>query len=423
MAKRTRIRASKKRGVVEVMFQSADRTALVTERMKELYRKGKAGVQRERERQKASASPESEAAETVQEEMERAPQAGARAVRQMGQIPKRVRKASQIPERVRRVREKRERTRWYEERSCGDLRAEVNYGPESGSGEKIRGGTRYVPSARAAGTSKPLPTGEQMRASALKQAERAAKRASATGGKAVSAGAGKSTVKTTKQAAARAKKAVVNSAKAVYQGIKSSSALIAAGGGAAVLVIVLICMVGMIFGSAFGIFFTGTQSGSSSQRTIRTVMSELDAEYDQTIISIQGSTEHDVLEFHGARSEWKEVLAVYAVKTNLDPNDSDELITMTKKKEKKLRDVFWDMVSVSSKVETEKRTVTTSVTDESGNVTEKKEEKEVTVLTIRTTSRSAREMAVEYGFGPEQEELLKELLDNSNDPLWAGVIY
>ncbi|MBQ6876757.1 MAG: hypothetical protein IJN46_11070, partial [Lachnospiraceae bacterium] len=54
----------------------------------------------------------------------------------------------------------------------------------------------------------------------------------------------------------------------------------------------------------------------------------------------------DVLELHGGRPEWKEVLAVYAVKTNNDPNDSDELITMTSKKEKLLRDVFWDMVNV-----------------------------------------------------------------------------
>ena len=155
--------------------------------------------------------------------------------------------------------------------------------------------------------------------------------------------------------------------------------------------------------------------------TTRAVMRELDAEYDQTILGIQDSAEYDVLELYGGRPEWKEVLAVYAVKTNLDPSDSDELITMTIKKEKLLRDVFWDMVSVSSKVETEKRTVATSITDESGNVTEKTEEKEVTVLTIRTISRSAREMAVEYGFGPEQEELLKELLDVGNDLLWEGV--
>ena len=371
--------AGRKREVVEMMLSGADRTSLVTKRMKKLYERGQNG---EKEGQRETASPEEYAADTVQEEIERAPRESIHAVRQV----------SRTAERIKRVKESRERA-------------------------------SHTPSARAAGTSKTVPAEEQMRAFALKQVERVAKKVSATGGKKAAGSAARSMVKTTKQAAARAKKAVVNSAKAIYHGIKSSSALIAAGGGVAVFVILLICMVAMIFGSAFGIFFTGTQTGSSSQRTIRAVMSELDAEYDQTILSIQGSTEHDVLEFHGARPEWKGVLAVYAVKTNLDPNDSDELITMTKKKERKLRDVFWDMVSVSSKVEIEKREVTTSVTDESGNVTEKTEEKEVVVLTIRTTNRSANEMVVDYGFDPEQEELLKELLDSSNDPLWAGVIY
>lgn len=339
----------KKHEVVEMMLQGADRTSIVTGRMKKLYERGRSG---EREGQRDVASPESEAAQTLQDEMERAPQEGVHAVRQV----------NRTAERIKRVRETKAKA-------------------------------SQVPSARAAGTSKTAPAGEQMRASALKQA------------------------------VARAKEAVVNSAKAVYHGIKSGSALIAAGGGVAVLVILLVCMVGMIFGSVFGIFFTGTQGGSNSQRTIRTVMRELDAEYDQTILGIQSSVEYDVLELHGGRPEWKEVLAVYAVKTNLDHRDSDELITMTTKKEKKLRDVFWDMVSVSSKVETEKRTVTTSVTDESGTVTEKTEEKEVVVLAIWTDSRGTLEMAVDYGFNPEQEELLRELLDAEKDLFWAAITH
>lgn len=360
----------KKREVVEMMLQGVDRTSPVTERMKKLYERGRAG---EKEGKRETASPEEYAADIVQEKMERVPQKSVHTVRQV----------NRMAERIKRVKETREKV-------------------------------SHVPTVRAAETSKTVQAGEQMRVSALKQAEQVTIKASVAGGKA--------TVKKTKQAAARAKEAVVNTAKAVYHGIKSSAAIIAAGGGVAVLVILLVCMVGILFGSAFGIFFTGTQSGSNSQRTVRTVMSELDAEYDQTILNIQSSMEHDVLELHGARPEWKEVLAVYAVKTNLDPNDSDELITMTKKKEKKLRDVFWDMVQISSKVEIEKRTVTTSITDESGNAIEKKEEKEVVVLTIRTTSRSAGEMAVDYGFNPEQEELLKELLDTGNDLLWTGVI-
>ena len=45
----------------------------------------------------------------------------------------------------------------------------------------------------------------------------------------------------------------------------------------------------------------------------------------------------------------------------------------------------------------------------------------MTVLTIQTISRSAEEMAVEYGVSSEQGELLRELLDSNNDLLWTGI--
>jgi len=253
-----------------------------------------------------------------------------------------------------------------------------------------------VPTARAAGTSQTVQAGE----------------------KATVAGTRKSTAK----AAGKMKKLAKNAAKTVYQGIKSGGTLLAAGGGVALLVILLTCMVGMILGSTFGIFFTGSQNGNGSERTICTVMQELDAEYDQQILAIQDANEYDILEMHGARPEWKEVLAVYAVKTNFDPNDAEELITMTTKKEKKLRDIYWDMVQISSKVENEIRIVTMTVIGKDGKPKEKKVLKEVTVLTIRTDSARAEEMAGRYFFDWEQKELLKDLLDAGNDPLWAGVI-
>ena len=232
-----------------------------------------------------------------------------------------------------------------------------------------------------------------------------------------------SAVKVRTRGGERIKNALAGLFKGVSKALTSNTTVIAAGAAVVVLVVMLFCMVGMVFGSAFGIFFTGAQDGSDSEWTVRTVIRELDEEYDRQIAKMQESAEYDILEMDGERPEWKEVLAVYAVKTNLDPNDSDELITMTTGKEKMLREVFWDMVSVSSKVEKEKRTVITAVTDESGNVTEKTEEREVMVQTIRIDSRSTREMTVDYGFDSEQEELLKKLLDVRNDPLWAGLIY
>ena len=237
-----------------------------------------------------------------------------------------------------------------------------------------------------------VPSGERMKADVLKKAGQG----------------GQNVVKESKKGITKAKEAVIASAKAVYRGIKSSATVIGAMGGMAVLVILVICMAATILGSAFGIFFIGTGGG---ERTIRTVMYELDAEYDRQIAEMQEAVEYDILEMHGARPEWREVLAVYAVRINIDSNDADELITMTTKKEKMLRDIYWNMVQISSEVETEIRIVTTTVIDKDGKPKEKKVLKEVTVLTIRTMSRSAREIALDCGFAPEQEEMLKEMLE------------
>ncbi|MBQ4562875.1 MAG: hypothetical protein IJA58_00175 [Lachnospiraceae bacterium] len=346
-------RMNHKREVVAVMFEGADRTGIVTERMRSLYDKGRSGTQSGQEGQMETASPEREAAETLQEEMECVPQKSIHTVRQV----------NRTAERIKRVKE-------------------------------IKGTASHVPTARTAGTSKTVPAG----------------------GKATVVGAGKSPAK----AAKKVKELAVSAAKAVYQGIKSGWALLAAAGSVAVLVILLICMVGMILGSTFGIFFTGTEG--TGERTIRTVMYELDAEYEQMISGIQSSHEHDILEMHGKRPEWKDVLAIYAVKTNLDSNDPEELITMTAQKERKLRDIYWDMCSVSSNMGTEWRIVTITVVGKDGKEKEKKVLREVTVLTIRTDSATADQMAGRYFFDWEQRELLDELMDSGNDPFWAAII-
>ena len=343
--------AGRKREVVEMMFTGAARASLATDRMKRLYEDSRIGKQ---EGQSETASPEGQAAETVQEEMGKTPQESVR-------VSRTVRRTS---ERVHRVKEARTK--------------------------------------RTERLGKSLSFGERMKESRLKQAGQT----------------GQTVVKKSKKGIAKAKDAVAASAKAVYRGMKSSTTLIGALGGTAVLVILVICMAAMIFGSVFGIFFSGTEGG---ERTIRTVMSELDMEYDRQIAEMQKSVEYDILEMHGARPEWKDVLAIYAVKINLDPNNPEELITMTNGKEETLREIYWDMCSISSKVEAEKRMVTTTIIDKDGKEIEKKEIKDVIVLTIRTDSATAEEMAGRYFFDGEQRELLRELLDVGKDLFWAGI--
>jgi len=376
----------KKRAVVEEMFQRLERSSFASERLRRQYQ----GGLQEMEGQSDSASPEQYAADQMEERAEAAPRDGVYVVR----------KVNNVRRKVEQIRGKQNEQRQKQAKQTGKGQG-MPANEKAGYTKSIQGAGRTVPQKSVASADAKTVSDQKL----LRQNQNT------------------SMVKIKAKGVERVKNALSGLFKGVSKALTSNTTVIAAGAAVVVLVVMLFCMVGMVFGSAFGIFFTGAQDGSDFERTVRTVMRELDEEYDQKIAEMQESAEYDILEMEGERPEWKEVLAVYAVKINLDSNDVDELITMTTKKEKELRDVFWDMVSVSSKIETEKRTVTTSVTDESGNVTEKTEEREVMVLTIRTDSRSAGEMEVEYGFDSKQEELLKGLLDVRNDPLWAGLIY
>ena len=53
----------------------------------------------------------------------------------------------------------------------------------------------------------------------------------------------------------------------------------------------------------------------------------------------------------GSRAVWKEVLAVYAVKTNTDQDNPQEVATMDDGKKQLLKDIFWEMNVISSRTE------------------------------------------------------------------------
>ena len=116
------------------------------------------------------------------------------------------------------------------------------------------------------------------------------------------------------KAAVRATMAAV---KAIIAGTKALIAAIAAGGWVAVLVIIVICLIGMLVGSVFGIFFSGEDSGTGM--TMQTVVRDINTEYESRLDEIKSSNPHDTLAMSGLRAVWTEVLAVYSVQTPTDP--------------------------------------------------------------------------------------------------------
>ena len=227
----------------------------------------------------------------------------------------------------------------------------------------------------------------------------------------------KATVTTTKSAAKGASAA----AKALLASIKALVTAIAAGGWVAILAIVMICLIGLIVASPFGIFFSGEDSGTG--QTMPTVVREINQEYEGRLEEIKSSTNHDRLELSGACAVWPEVLAVYAVKTTTDPNTPQEVATMDDGKKELLEEIFWAMNEISHRAETATTTQTVETDDGKGNIIVEEVEVTATTLYITVTHKTADEMADIYNFSADQREMLAESLAEENSDMWSAVLY
>ena len=233
--------------------------------------------------------------------------------------------------------------------------------------------------------------------------------------------AAKATAKATVTAVKAAVKAMIAAVKAIIAGVKALVAAIAAGGWVAVVIIIVICLIALIAGSVFGIFFSGEDSGNGM--TMQSVVREINAEYDTRLDEIQSSTTYDVLEMSGSRADWKEVLAVYSVKTATDPDNPQEVATMDEGKKQLLSGIFWEMNEISSHTESKTETAITESDDGHGNIVQTETTVTRTYLYITVSHKTADEMADLYGFNEEQRQQLSELLAEENNSLWSAVLY
>lgn len=231
----------------------------------------------------------------------------------------------------------------------------------------------------------------------------------------------KVTAKAVAVGAKTAIKATVATIKAIIAASKALIAAIAAGGWIAVAVIIVICLIGLLFGSVFGIFFSGEDSGTGI--TMQTVVQEINTEYNAKLQQAKESISYDVLDISESRAIWKEPLAIYAVQTNTDPDNPQEVTTMDESKKQILKDIFWEMNTISSRTETKTETVITKTDDGHGNIVETTSTITQTYLYITVSHKTADEMATQYGFNEKQKSYLAELLADENNSLWSAVLY
>lgn len=273
---------------------------------------------------------------------------------------------------------------------------------------------------------KSVKTAEQTSKAAIKTTQQAAKAAQKTAQASAKAAqkaaqAAKATAKAVAHGVKVAVKATIAAVKAIIAGTKALIAAIAAGGWVAVVVIIVICLIALLLGSVFGIFFSGEDSGTGM--SMPTVVQEINADYDSQLQAKKDSVSYDELEMSGSRAVWKDVLAVYAVKVNTDPDNPQEVATMDEGKKQILKDIFWEMNAISSRTESKTETQITETDDGHGNIVQTETTVTKTVLYITVSHKTVDEMAAQYGFDQEQKDYLSELLKDENNSIWASVLY
>ena len=361
------------------------------EATKENLAKLKARFQRKRltdplkkQRQKATAESARQSAETVGR-----PQRAANPIRRPAAAPKKATATTHGEQRPIKTVERAEKTVKQSARSTGQAVTKA-------SGRTVKTARNSAKTAKAAGR-----TAAKTAYQTAKTSRRMAQTAAATAKKAAEASA--------------------TAVRAIIAGMKVLIAAIAAGGFVVLIMVVVICLIGLIISSPFGIFFSGEDTGTG--QTMPTVVREINQDYEDKLDEIKNSNAHDVLEMSGSRAVWPEVLAVYAVKTNTDPENSQEVVTIDDAKKELLKEIFWAMNEVSYSTSTDSHDDVTETDDGYGNIVETTTTVTETTLYITVSHKTADEMADFYNFTEDQRQQLAELLAEENRSMWSAVLY
>lgn len=258
----------------------------------------------------------------------------------------------------------------------------------------------------------------------IKTSEATAK--TAEKGAEATAKASKKAAETARRAAVATEKAVVAATKAVIAAVKamvsSASSLIVllCGGGAVLVVILVVCMIGLVVGSPYGLFFCDQGFGESL--TLHSVIMEINADYTGDLQTIRGY-DYDRIEISGSRATWREVLAVYSVQADLCQQDGTTAVaTMNEENRQLLIDVFWMMNYIDTETEYLVEEVQEATENEDGTVTYTTVTQEVTLLKVTVKHVDPYDMAASFDFTEEQYANLDELLDPKNDDLWRDFL-
>lgn len=209
-----------------------------------------------------------------------------------------------------------------------------------------------------------------------------------------------------------------------------------------VLLVLFFGIVAAVLGSPMGILFAG-ESNDPNAIPISVIVQETNRDFGQAINDIitahpectQVEMHYDYPEGTTWASDWPEVLAVFAVNTNL--NNDQDVIVIDEQKKQQLQDTFWLMHSLNSTVETIVTEI--EVPDEAENDTgtvkvahTKEEEKKVPkthteiqtsyTLHITVSSKTIAELESTLAFNQDQRDILQQLLSDEMRPYLVSLV-
>lgn len=276
----------------------------------------------------------------------------------------------------------------------------------------VKQGAKGIKTAqRSAKTAQQAAKAAQKTAQATARAARAAAHAARAAARATVAGV---------RAAIRVTAAAV---KAAIAAVKGLVAAIAAGGWVAVVIILLICLIALIIGSCFGLFFGSDSTGTGT--SVTQAVTTLNGEFQAHIQEIEKANPHDRQEItsnDGVLSiNWKDVLAVFSAKVTGAENGS-QVASLDDAQVQQLRNIMWEMNAVSSSTRTESHEVEVTEVGEDGKETTRTVTVTETILEIIITHKTAEEMAQQYSFNARQNEYLALMSEPENQNLWAELL-
>lgn len=202
--------------------------------------------------------------------------------------------------------------------------------------------------------------------------------------------------------------------------LQSLAAALIAGGWIAVFIVLLICLIALVAGSAYGIFFAA-ETPDENAISVQEAVELLNEEYRDQLEEIEDSTEYDRQEIESNDGSyaiaWQDVLAVFASQTAGAANGA-AVAYLDEDNVERLRTVLRDMNELDWRTETQTREVEQTNEDGESETTTITE----IVLIIELTHHTPEEMRETYHFTDRQNEYLTLLSNENTATLWGELL-